>query len=413
MAPLPMAFGCLLGGILMEKYGRKKSFYILNVLFVIGWVMMSLSRNLFWLLLGRFITGLCTGLLGPPAPIYISETTAPKYRGFFLTTIGTAIALGLLITHVLGIYLSWQMVAVICGTIPFISYILVALVPESPSWLLKNDRLEEAALAFKWLRGHDEKDYKEFQSMVDGQMKLLAEADNEPFSMDTLIEIITLKAFYKPLLILLIYFATLQFSGPNAIAFYTVSILKDSLGDNINEYVATILVDLARLIASIIACICVRKFNRRSLTTFSGVTTAFSLLGLSLYLFMASSDVQLKNLSAIPLTLFAAYVLFITIGINPLPWTLTGELFPLRFRAIGSSIVTFFNFACFFSVVKTNPSLTAKYGGEGVYLLYGLLCLIGTIILTIYLPETKNKSLQEIEDSYIGKKKRTANEIQS
>lgn len=412
-----MAFGCLVAGYLMDRFGRKMTILVLNVPFVIGWCIISMSDCMFWLLFGRILTGFCCGILSPTTPMYLSEISAPKYRGFFLASITFDVALGVLLTHFLAIYFTWNVNAIICGCFPFFGYIAITFVPESPSWLLKKNFIHEAHHAYRWLRGFDETASIEFHSMVDAQIRENGNKDdnynddnesiatNQRHPIDHLRRLIADKSFNTPLIILSIYFATLQFSGVNAVIFYTVTILKDSLlGTNIDEYVATLVIDAVRLVAALIACVIVKNVGRRPLTIFSGSSTAICLFGLSYYLSLSAEN-SLKNYAAIPLALFVIYTLVLSVGINPLPWCLTGELFPLRYRAIGSAFVTFFNFLCFFTVVKTSPIYFNIYGGSTIFCFYGILTAIGTIFLALFLPETKNKSLQEIEDNYTVKRK--------
>lgn len=415
-----MALGCLLAGFLMDRFGRKMTLLILNVPFVIGWCIISMSNSMFWLLFGRILTGFCVGVLSPTAPMYLSEITDPKYRGFFLASITFNVAFGILLTHFFALYFTWNVNAIICGFLPFIGYIAATFVPESPSWLLKKNCIHEAYHAYRWLRGCDENAIKEFDAMVDAQIKAHEpkSSENNEYNhgerhqqhnhqqrpIDHFRQLIALKSFHTPLIILSIYFATLQFSGMNAVIFYTVTILKDSLGENINEYTATLIIDGVRLVSALIACVVVKNVGRRPLTIFSGASTAICLFGLSYYLNISAEN-TLKQYSSIPLVLFVIYTLVISIGICPIPWALTGELFGLRFRAIGSAFVTFFNFLCFFAVVKTGPIAFSIYGASKIFAVYGILTSIGTIVLMLLLPETKNKSLQEIEDNYTAKRK--------
>lgn len=419
---LPMAFGCLVAGYLMEHFGRKMTIMILNVPFVVGWCIISMSGCIYWLLFGRILTGFCVGVLSPTVPAYLSEISAPKYRGFFLASITFNVAFGILLTHFLAIYCSWNANAIVCGLFPFIGYIMTTFVPESPPWLVKRNCIHKAYHAYRWLRGCDDVAAREFQLMVDAQAKHLQQHDEnhesdgsryQKHSIDHLCQLIAQKSFNTPLIILSIYFATLQFSGVNAVIFYTVNILKDSLDTNINKYTATLVIDVVRLMAALIACVVVKCVGRRPLTILSGGSTAVCLFGLSYHLNMSAEN-SLKNYTSIPLVLFGIYTLVLSIGINPLPWCLTGELFPLRFRAIGSAIVTFFNFICFFIVVKMSPILFNRYGSAKIFCFYGIFTLIGTIFLMKFLPETKNKSLQEIEDNYTTKRirKMSRNKVQ-
>lgn len=398
IASIPMAIACILAGVIMEKYGRKPLFGLMNVLFVIGWMILCFSVNCYGLLLGRFVTGFCVGLLSPSVSVYISEITQPTYRGLFLSMQGFTVSVGILMPHALGIILEWQVVAAICALVPLTCFILISFVPESPSWLLEDGQTENAFKAFTWFRGYAPETLNEYEKLVEGQQLSMAQSNS--VGLRNIRMMAVAKPFYIPFSILLLYFATLQFAGPNVIAFYTISILKNALGEYINEYTATMFVDLTRLAASVLSCIVVKNVDRRTLTTFSGLTTAATLFALSAYLYFDSMNEQLKNLYGIPMTLFMLYVMCIMIGLNPLVWILSGEMFPLRYRGTGSALVTFFNFTFLFVSVKTTPTLFLILGDHGVFLVFGICCFTGTILLTMYLPETRNKTLQEIEDSY-------------
>lgn len=382
--------------------------FILNFPFVLGWVILTLSTSFEWIILGRFITGFCVGLLGPAACIYIGETTAPKYRGVFLAGVTFAVSSGILIVHTLGWFFTWQTTAIICGFFPFTSYIIMGFVPESPSWLITQGRMEDALKAFKWLRGHDDAALKEFKSMVDAHK--LNEADNSNdsvssvFSWTKLKESFSTRIFLLPFVTLLIFFVTMQGSGLNVIIFYSITILKQVFGNSLNEYVATLIIDVVRLVAALVACILLKKCGRRPLMSISGIGTFISLFGLSIYILLSKQYEALKSYSWIPLVLLMFYVAIVSLGLNPLPWCMVGELFPTQYRALGSAIVTFTNFFTIFATVKTSPFLFENYGISGAFIIYSIITLIGTTYLIIYLPETKNKSLQEIEDEYRGKK---------
>lgn len=402
MAALPMAIGCIIGGIIMEKYGRKMAHLILNIPFIVGWIFIAVATNITWILVGRFLSGFCVGLLGPPASVYIGETSGPKYRGFLLAGVSLAIAIGILISHVLGTFLSWNLTAAICAVCPLISFLCTLLAPESPSWLLSKGKVEHALKSFKWLRGMDDESSQEFENMVVNQ-NTSASVGN--YSWAILKDNIRQPTFLKPLCILLGFFLTMQFAGVNAVSFYSVSIMKETIGEGLNEYLAMLIIDIVRFVMSIVACVLLRKCGRRPLLMVSGVGTVVSLISLAVFLYFSSRNEALKSIAWLPMTCLIGYICFVSVGIVPLPWCMTGELFPLALRGLGSGMVSSFNFICFFAVVKTSPTFFATIGQEGAFFIYGSIALIGTIFLVLCLPETKDKTLQEIENSFRSNKK--------
>lgn len=375
---------------------------ILNIPFIVGWILIAASTNLTMVLIGRFITGFCVGLLGPPASVYIGETSGPKYRGFLLAGVSLAIAIGILVAHLIGTFVSWKWTALSCAVCPVISFLLMLLAPESPSWLLSKGKVEQALKSFKWLRGADDESLREFDNMVENQ-KPSSSVSN--YSWAVLKESARQPTFLKPLFILLGFFLTMQFAGVNYVSFYSVKIMKETIGDGLDEYIAMLIVDVVRFVISIVACILLKKCGRRPLLMVSGAGTVVSLISLAVFLYFSSNNQSLKSMAWFPMTCLIAYICFVSVGVVPLPWCMTGELFPLALRGLGSGIVSSFNFICFFAVVKTGPTIVMDIGQAGAFFIYGSFALIGTIFLVLCLPETKDKTLQEIENSFRNNKK--------
>ena len=397
-AVLPMALGCLAGGFLMERYGRKATHLILSIPFVAGWVMIGLAHNLAILLAGRFISGACVGILGPPGSVMIGEISAPKYRGILLAGVSLAIAVGILVSHVLGTFLHWKTTALVCSVLPMVCFFILVQVPESPSWLMAQGRLEEAKESFQWYRGTKEAAATEFQDLLSKQ---LPDRKSSTSQWAALRKELRNPSFAKPLLIILTFFFVTQFSGVNAVAFYSVSLMQKTLGaGGMDKYMATILIDVVRLSMSVLACVLLRRVGRRPLALFSALGTALSLLSLTLYLHLSQKQL-IPSVPLLPLVLLVAYICCISVGIVPIPWCIIAELFPLSSRGLGSGIAAAFNFLVFFAVVQTGPMFFSTIGAEGAFLIYGSVAFLGTFFLYFCLPETKNKTLQEIEDSFL------------
>uniref|UniRef100_A0A182IUY7 Major facilitator superfamily (MFS) profile domain-containing protein n=1 Tax=Anopheles atroparvus TaxID=41427 RepID=A0A182IUY7_ANOAO len=407
MAPLPMAVGCIMGGLLMERCGRKSAHLLLNVTFAVGWCVLSMAHSYPQILAGRFITGFSCGLVGPPASVYIAETSDPRYRGILLAGVTFAVSAGILLAHLFGTFFHWQTAALLCSLFMAVAYLLMLVSPESPAWLLRRGDRTEAEASFRWLRGFDAASRQEFEAMV-----ARAESDSvrgekgpgetgEHPSSSGEGSRYRRREFLMPLATLLVFFATMQFSGVNIVAFYSIALMQTTIGsDDINEYLAMLIVDLVRVATSLVACVLLRSVGRRPLAMASGIGTTISLIGLSIFLYFQTSIPLYRNYSWLSLVFLISYIVFVGIGLFPLPWCMTGEIFPAATRGLGSGLTSSFNFVCFFVVVKTGPTLFATVGVNGTFLVYGVISLLGTLLLYVILPETKNRTLQEIEEQF-------------
>lgn len=255
---------------------------------------------------------------------------------------------------------------------------------------------------YRWLRGCDPASLEEMHAMIRRQVDLKAMENTLPKT--TFKEKISRPEFWKPLCIINLYFFTTQFSGVNAVAFYSVTIMKDTVGDGLNEYLAMMIIDTLRVFMSVVACILTRNYGRRPLTLVSGIGTAASLLALAANSHLAGHHAWFA------MSALVGYITFVSIGLVPLPWAMTGEVFPLAVRGLASGATSSFAFVAFFLVVKTGPTLFSTIGSGGTFFFYGAIALAGTIILFFFLPETRNKTLQEIEDHFANGSKNNVEE---
>jgi sugar porter (SP) family MFS transporter len=383
VAALPMAPGCILGGLLMERLGRRATHQLICMPFVLGWVLISMAHNVATLCIGRFLTGLCLGMNGPLSPVFIAETSGPDFRGVLLSMVSLAVAIGILVANFLGTILHWQLAAAISAIFPLVCYIGVIWVPESPVWLAARGRHAEATAAFQWYRGDSADSVKELRDLLkkhttDGAKQTWTELWGEVRKM----------SFLKPFFVMIVFFFVMQCSGVNALSFYTVNIL-DGVGSSIDSYVATNIIGVVRVVISAVACILARRFGRRPLAVISCLGAGASLLGLGA-----------AGPGWAPLVLLALYICFMGMGLVPLPWVMVGEVFPAAARGLGSGCSSCFCFIVFFAVVKTVPAIIASVGIHGVFYTYGSVALGGAVFLYAFLPETRNRTLQDIENEY-------------
>ena len=366
-AVLSMALGCAVGGPLMDRVGRKLAHLITCVFFALGWFLLAGWPSLPVLYAGRFLTGLCVGIISPVSTVYIAETAGPRTRGALLAAVSFCIALGVLLVHLLGALLSWDRVSAISACLPLACLVFIWRCPESPHWLHSVGRSRDAQRARAWFGVEHEEEV-----VVTLQKQDKARSGS----------------FWKPFLLMCLFFLVQQCSGVNAVTFYTVQILCE-VGLPMDEYVATLLLDAVRLLFCTAACYLLRILDRRTLCAVSGLGTGAAMLALALVG---------NRFPGLPVVLLGCYVAFVSVGLVPLPWIMVGEVFPASRRGLGSGLSSCFGFLVFFMVVQTSPAMLAALDTDWTFAVYGLVSILGTGLLLIWLPETRNKTLQEIEE---------------
>lgn len=386
----------------MEKFGRKPAQLAGALPGLAGWLTVYFSQNVTVLLVGRFFKGLSAGMLAPPTNVYVGEVSLPKYRGFLLSALVLALAFGMFLCHLLGTYLSWQMTSLLIAMFPVTGFLLMLFAPESPSWLTKRGQLVKAEEKFLWCRGASVEAKEEVAAMLQRQ--------KEQGKGMGLIEMMKKGRFLKPLTIIVVFLAATQFTGVNAITFYCVSIMQSAVGGDFNEYTAMLIVDALRVVASLVACILLRRMGRRPLALTSGIGCTISLLSLALFTFLQKIHTTFPHYSIFSFLSLMSYMCFVMLGLMPLPWTMLGELFPLSAREHGSGIASSVAFLSMFVVVKCNPFMFETIGVSGTFLVYGSVALAETVFLYAMLPETKNKTLQEVEDSFRKRRRKEGNQ---
>ena len=397
-AALFLAPGCWMSGFMMEKLGRRMTHIVTTPLYFLAWFIVTISPNMITLIIGRLLCGLCMGLLGPACPVYIAETTNPRLRGILLGCISVAASAGNLLAHAAGTWLHWRLASLFCGSFTILCFIICFFSPESPTWYLKKGRIEEALNAWRFLRGSTNS--KEFEVLKVAHAPGFSQKDTSGIKnkMDDGKElnwkdIMISKSFLKPLGIVCLLFFTAQCCGVNAITFYSVSIFEEVAGRQ-GAFTWTLILDLVRLLVCGLTCWLIKKNSNRGLALASGLGTAVVLILLAIIQFFEVGKPWA------PVSLLFLYTFTAFVGLVPLSWMLCGELFPMSYKGLGTGLTSGFGFLCLYSVVMTSPYMFKYLLPWGTFLAYGCIAAAGTFLLFCYLPETRGKTLLEIERSF-------------
>lgn len=400
LMPLFALLGGLIGGQMIDYFGRKRSIICTNVLFMFAWVLCGLGYNIWMVYTARCLIGLSVGVASLALPVYLGETIQPEVRGT-LGLLPTAFGnTGILLCFTIGSYVNWKTLAWVglLFAVPFMVFMFV--IKESPRWYISKNKETEAHEALNWLRSKGENVDKEYAEMCSSMNS--SDKDSSIFDLFS-------KRYGWPLLISLLLMLFQQMSGINAVIFYTTTIFKMA-GSTIDTNLCTIIVGLVNFISTFLATVLIDRLGRKVLLYISSIAMTLTLAALGAYFYVmevVKSDVS--SVGWLPLASFVVYVLGFSLGFGPIPWLMLGEILPSKIRGTAASLATAFNWSCTFVITKTFVDMIALLGKAGTFWSFGGCTMMALVFTYFCVPETRGKSLEDIEAKFVRRVSSTAN----
>lgn len=390
---LGAAFICFPIGMIMDVIGRKKTMLLLVIPFTIGWLLITFGTSVGMLIAGRFITGVAGGAFCVTAPAYTSEIAQDSIRGTLGSYFQLMITIGILFAYVVGGYASVFVFNILCTCIPIVFGIIFFFMPESPSFLVVKGRNDEAREALIKLRGQS---YDVDSELNDLKFKNEESKRNKV----SYIAAIKKKTALKAILICYALMLFQQLSGINAVIFNTSQIFSDA-GATIPATISTIIIGVIQVIATFISSLVVDKLGRRILLLLSALVMCLCSTALGVYFFLqqthgANADI-VQAISWLPLVSLSVFIIAFSLGFGPIPWMMAGELCKIDIKAFVGSTAGTFNWLLSFTVTSTFNSLNAAIGAGQVFWMFAGIMLIGFVFIFFVVPETKGKSVDEIQ----------------
>nr|CAD7431034.1 unnamed protein product [Timema monikensis] len=431
--------GSFFSGMLSDRWGRKLALMVSTLPYIMGWLTLALANSHALILAGRVICGVAVGLIAVPAQVILGEVAEPRIRGLLSGAPHMSYSLGILVVYILGASLEWHLAAGLGVILPLVALAVFSFLPESPVWLARHGRVEEASKALVWLRGDDavqakrelrelitrlraEDETVQLESVcgsqkniggsqknigLGGSQKILSSIKNT-LSASRPCNAYCQQEYLKPLMIVATFMLLQIVCGTYLVIFYAVSLItradeeRGVTGNEaINPFLAAVLTAVVRFMFVCIASTLLFWVGRRPLAIVSGVATSVAALALGTFLYHnGASEEPSPHASWIIAGLLLCYVAANTLGFFVLPGVAVGELLPVKIRgAAGGYVFTIFNLALF-GMTKVFPSFADSLGGHGVFWFFGLSTLLCTVFVYLFVPESKGRTLQEIEDYF-------------
>lgn len=384
--------GAALSGYSADALSRRWTKVVSGTIYVAGAIGSALAQDPTQLIVARFVLGIAVGTASFVSPMYISELAPKRIRGGVTSFNQLMVVSGILAAYVVnwalkGVADEWRWMLGL-GAVPgLVLAIGMLFQPYSPRWLVEQDRVDEARAVLRRARGSDEE--------VDEELHDIQEAASQEGGVRDL-----LSPGVRPLVALGVVLAVAQqLVGVNTVIYYAPTILKFtglSTGGAITQALS---VGITNLVFTIVAVLLLDRFGRRPflLTGTAGCVVSLAVLGL----FFSSGSLQ----DAVPwlaLVCLIAYIASFAIGLGPVFWLMISEVFPLRVRGPAMATSTVGNWTANFVVSSFFLTLTQAITRQGTFWLYALLGLLSLAFFTVRLPETRGRSLEEIEREVTG-----------
>jgi sugar porter (SP) family MFS transporter len=379
------AVGAALAGYVSDRYGRRPVLFAAGILFCVSALGAAFPARLWQLLLARVLGGLAIGTASLVAPLYISEIAPARVRGRLVTLNQLAIVLGILIAFVSNYALAqlshgnWRWMFGL-GALPAVALcISLVWIPESPRWLLQRGQRDRARAVLQQISP---------EIMAENALAEISKAISEETG--SYRELLS-GSLRKPLVLSIMLAIIQQATGINTVLYYGAIVFAEHAGASAGQAIGmNVLVGLVNLLFTVAALLLIDRLGRLPL-----LLTATAGMGICLMAFAAMLR-WLPGHSVLLLVPVLGYVACFAFGLGSAVWVCLAELFPNHIRGRAMSIATIVLWLAVSLVTATFLSLIKLFTAPVVFLGYALLCAASLIYIYLYLPETKNRSLEEI-----------------
>lgn len=383
-------FGALAAGSLSDRFGRKRVLLLSAIFFTVSAAWCGLAASVQQLVWARIVGGLGIGIASMTSPLYIAEISPPRLRGRLVALQQLAIVLGILGAFfsnslVRGTELAdatkWRWMLAV-GTVPAVLFfVLILPIPESPRWLTKQGFRDQARSILARVAGSQE---------ADAEMAQILDAISHEGG--------SIRDFFRPglfkaLVIGVTLMVLTQVTGINAIMYYAPTVFQQAGFAAADSYAQSIWVGLVNLVFTLLSMAVVDHLGRKPLLVIGSICMGLALLWVGYGFHVKAGGVGL-------LLGVLAYVGSFAFSMGVVGWVVISEIYPTRTRGRAMAIATAAVWFACYAVSQTFPMLRDRAGMAVTFWIYAALCVVALAFVLVAIPETKGRSLEEIERSW-------------
>jgi sugar porter (SP) family MFS transporter len=387
--PVGAIFGAAIAGQAADRLGRRRTIVSSAVVFIIGALASAAAPGLAVLVIARVLLGVAVGLASANAPVYISEVAPPEERGRLVSYFQLSVTVGILVAYLVGLGFShaeaWRWMLGL-GAVPALALgIGMVQMPQSPRWLVMVGQDYAARKVLEKIRRDDEEAITEELEEIKGSIEA------EPGTWRDLLEPAVRAALFVGVGLAVLQ----QVTGINTVIYYAPTIIQfTGINGDSAAIVASLGVGVINIAATLVALRLIDRKGRRPLLMVgvSGMVIALTVLGAS---FLGNAGTTI--ISVIAIASLMGYVAAFAISLGPVFWLMNSEIYPLKVRSKAAGVGTMANWSSNFVISLTFLPLIDLLGRSGAFWAYGAVGVLTLWFCWRFVPETKDKQLEEIE----------------
>lgn len=383
--------GAAVIGPMSDKYGRKKLVLLSSIIFFVGALGSAFSPEFWSLIIFRVILGMGVGASSALVPTYLAELSPADKRGAMSSLFQLMVMTGILLAYITnylfsGIYTGWRWMLGFAALPAILLFLGALILPESPRFLAKSGNSDAAKEVLATMNGNNMNVVNSELDNIKQQAKIKSGGWKELFS-----------SFVHPALIIGIGLAIFQqVMGCNTVLYYAPTIFTD-VGFGVSAaLIAHIGIGIFNVIVTAVVVMIMDKIDRRKMLMGGSIGMGISLLIMSISMHFSNGSSFAAWICVLALTI---YIAFFSATWGPVMWVMIGEVFPLSIRGLGNSFASVINWSANMIVSLTFPPLLNFFGTGSLFIGYAVLCFLSIWFVKTKVFETRNKSLEEIENT--------------
>lgn len=384
--------GAMCAGFVSDRFGRRRVLFFCALLYALSAILSAVPQTFVQFIAARILSGIAIGVSSMICPVYIAEIAPAKWRGRLGTLFQFGIVAGIFLTLFINGWIrrpdeawnnayGWRWMLAAEAIPAFVFLFLLVPIPESPRWLIQAGREDEARRILDRVGG------AEHAAVEIAAVKNVLQQEEGSFS-----ELFS-RHYMLPVVLAFVLMVGAQFSGINSIMYYSTEIFKNATGNADAAFSSSVWIGLVNFLATFGAILFVDKAGRKPLLLLGYAVQVGALLTVGL--------IFLRNPHSPALLWFVLlYISAFAIAAGPLPWVVCSEIFPAKLRGRAMSVSVLFIWVACLAVAQTFPVLLKLIGPAPTFWIYAGCSAVTFLFILLLLPETKGRTLEEIELSW-------------